>query len=117
VVSLAAEAQSPAKVPRIGWLSLGAPSPNPHLRGAFRQELRDLGWVEGQNIAIESRYVGGEPDRLPDLAAELVQLKIDLIFAENPFAARAAKQATIELPIVIVGIGDAVGLGLIASLE
>jgi putative tryptophan/tyrosine transport system substrate-binding protein len=114
---LSPKAQSPSKVPRIGWLSLGAPSPpNPYLRDAFRQGLRELGWVEGQNIAIESRYAEGEPDRLPDLAAELVRLKVDVIFAGNPFEAWAAKQATRELPIVIVAIGDAVGLGLVASL-
>jgi putative tryptophan/tyrosine transport system substrate-binding protein len=116
VALCAAEAQLPAKVPRIGWLSLGAPSPNPSLRDAFRQGLRERGWAEGQNIAIESRYAEGKPDRLPDLAAELVQLKVDVIFVGNPFAARAAKQATRELPIVMAGVGDAVGLGLVASL-
>jgi ABC-type uncharacterized transport system substrate-binding protein len=113
---LATKAQPPAKVPRIGWLSLGAPSPNPYLRDALRQGLRELGWVEGQNIAIETRYAEGKPDRLPDLAAELVRLKVDVIFVGNPFAAQAAKQATRELPIVMVGVGDAVGLGLVASL-
>jgi putative ABC transport system substrate-binding protein len=78
--------------------------------------LRELGWVEGQNIAIESRYAEGQPDRLPDLAAELVRLKVDVILAGNPLAARAAKHATSELPIVIVGSGDAVGFGFVASL-
>jgi putative tryptophan/tyrosine transport system substrate-binding protein len=117
VAPLAAEAQSPAKVPRIGRLSLGSSSSGPTpLRDAFRQGLRDLGWVEGQNIAIESRYAEGKPDRLPDLAAELVRLKVDVILVVNPLAAQAAKHATRELPIVIVGVGDAVGLGLIASL-
>jgi putative ABC transport system substrate-binding protein len=72
--------------------------------------------VEGQNIAIESRYAEGQPDRLPDLAAELVRLKVDVILVVNPLAARAAQHATRELPIVIVGVGNAVGLGLIASL-
>src|SRR5919108_1596632 len=114
---LATKAQPPAKVPRIGWLSLGAPSPtpNPYLRDAL-QGLRELGWVEGQNIAIESRYAEGQPDRLPDLAAELVRLQVDVILAGNPLAARAAKHATSELPIVIVGSGDAAGFGFIASL-
>jgi putative tryptophan/tyrosine transport system substrate-binding protein len=118
VAPLAAKAQSPAQVPRIGWLSLGAPSPtpNPYLRDALRQGLRELGWVEGQNITIESRYAEGQPDRLPDLAAELVRLKVDVILAGNPLAARAAKDATRELPIVIVGSGDAVGFGFVASL-
>jgi putative ABC transport system substrate-binding protein len=78
--------------------------------------LRDLGWVEGQNIAIESRYADGKPDRLPDLAAELVRLKVDVILVGNPLAAQAAKHATSELPIVMVGSGNAVGLGLVASL-
>jgi putative tryptophan/tyrosine transport system substrate-binding protein len=117
VAPLATEAQSPAKVPRIGWLSLGSPSSGPTpLRDAFRQGLRDLGWVEGQNIAIESRYAEGNPDRLPDLAAELVRLQVDVILVGNPLAARAAKYATSELPIVIVGSGDAVGLELVANL-
>jgi putative tryptophan/tyrosine transport system substrate-binding protein len=117
VAPLATEAQSPAKVPRIGWLSLGSPSSGPTpLRDAFRQGLRDLGWVEGQNIAIESRYAEGNPARLPDLAAELVRLQVDVILVGNPLAAQAAKHATSELPIVIVGSGDAVGFGFVASL-
>jgi putative ABC transport system substrate-binding protein len=117
VAPLAAQAQSPAKVPRIGWLSLGSPSSGPTpLSDAFRQGLRELSWVEGHNIAMEFRYAEGQPDRLPDLAAELVRLNVDVIMAGNPLTARAAKQATSELPIVIVGIGDAVGLGLVASL-
>jgi putative tryptophan/tyrosine transport system substrate-binding protein len=116
VVPLATTAQLPAKLPRIGWLSLGAPSPHPSLRDALRQGLRERGWVEGQNLAIDSRYAEGQPDRLPDLAAELVRLKVDVIFVGNPFAALAAKHATSELPIVMVGVGDAVGLGLVASL-
>jgi putative tryptophan/tyrosine transport system substrate-binding protein len=116
VAPLAAVAQPPVKVPRIGWLSLGAPSGTPYLLDAFRQGLRELGWVEGQNIAIESRYAEGQPDRLSDLAAEFVQLRVDVILVGNPFSARAAKQATSELPIIIVGTGNAVGLGLVASL-
>jgi putative tryptophan/tyrosine transport system substrate-binding protein len=115
-VPLSPKAQSPAQVPRIGWLSLGASSGNPYLLDAFRQGLRDLGWVEGQNLAIESRYAEGQPDRLADLAAEFVQLKVDVLLVSNPLAALAAKQATLELPIVIVAVGDAVGLGLVASL-
>jgi putative ABC transport system substrate-binding protein len=115
-VPLPLKAQSPAKVPRIGWLSLGASSGNPYLLTAFRQGLRELGWVEGQNLAIELRYAEGQPDRLSDLAAEFVRLKVDVIVVGNPLAARAAQQATLELPIVIVAVGDAVGLGLVASL-
>jgi ABC-type uncharacterized transport system substrate-binding protein len=117
VVPLAAEAQSPAKVPHIGWLSLGSPSSGPTpLRDAFRQGLRDLGWVEGQNLALEYRWAEGQDERLSDVAAELVRLKVDVILVTNPLTARAAKHATSELPIVMAGIGDAVGLGLVASL-
>jgi len=109
-------AQPPAKVPRIGVLLLGASSDNPYLLDAFRQGLRELGWVEGQNIAIEARYAEGEPARLAALAAEFVRMKVDVILAPNPLAARAAQHATTELPIVMVGVGDAVGLGLVTSL-
>jgi len=110
-------AQPPAKVPRIGVLWLGASSDSPYLLlDAFRQGLRELGWVEGQNIAIEARYAEGEPARLAALAAEFVQMKVDVILAPNPLAARAAQHATTELPIVMVGVGDAVGLGLVTSL-
>ena len=103
-------AQPPAKVPRIGVLWLGASSDSPYLLlDAFRQGLRELGWVEGQNIAIEARYAEGEPARLAALAAEFVQMKVDVILAPNPLTARAAQHATTELPIVMVGVGDAVG--------
>ena len=113
---LLAAAPPPATVPRIGWLGLGTGSTRPYLRGAFRQGLRERGWVEGQNIAIEYRWAEGKVDRLPALAAELVQLKVDVIIAGSPLTARAAKHATSELPIVIVGSGDAAGFGFIASL-
>ena len=104
-------AQPPAKVPLIGWLALAAPAGNPSLLDAFRQGLRELGWVEGQTIALASRNAEGQPDRLPALAAEFVRLKVDVLVVTNPLAARAAQQATTELPIVIAGVGDAVGLG------
>jgi putative tryptophan/tyrosine transport system substrate-binding protein len=116
VAPLAAEAQPSATVPRIGWLGGSTASTRPYLREAFRQGLREHGWVEGQNIAIEYRWAEGKVDRLPALAAELVQLKVDVIIAGSPLTARAAKQATSELPIVIVSSGNAVGLGLVASL-
>src|SRR5262245_4367067 len=109
-------AQPPAKARRIGFLSLATPVAYPYLLDAFRQGLRELGWVDGQNIAIEARYAEGEPARLAALAAEFVRLKVDVIVASNPLAARAAKQATTELPIIMAGGGDAVGLGLVASL-
>src|SRR5262249_28967040 len=111
---LAKEAQQARKVYRIGYLSLES-GPVPYSE-AFRQGLRELGWVEGQNIAIESRDAEGNPDRLAVLAAEVVRAKVDVILVVNPLAAQAAKHATSELPIVIVGVGDAVGLGLVASL-
>src|SRR5215471_3449552 len=89
-------AQSPAKVPRIGVLLLGISSDSSYLLDAFRQGLRELGWVEGQNIAIAPRYTEGEPDRLAALAAEFVRLKVDVILAGNPWAIQAAQHATTE---------------------
>jgi putative ABC transport system substrate-binding protein len=83
---------------------------------AFRQGLRELGWVEGQNIVIDYRFAEGRFDRLPDLAAELVRLKVDIIVAATTPAAAAAKKATETIPIVMISVGDPVGLGLIASL-
>jgi putative ABC transport system substrate-binding protein len=114
---LAADAQQAGKVPRIGFLSLTSPSDRPPLLDAFRQRLRELGWVEGQNIVIDYRYAEGRVDRLPDLAAELVRLKVDLIVASaGAQAAAAAKNATETIPIVMIFVRDPVGTGLIASL-
>jgi len=113
---LAAEAQQAGKVPRIGFLGTRSPSDtSPHL-DAFRQGLRELGWVEGQNIVIDYRFAEGKFDRLPDLAAELVRLKVDIIVAQPTPAAVAAQNATKTIPIVMISVGDPVGLGLIASL-
>src|SRR5262250_2650708 len=83
-----AEAQQPAKVPRIGYLVASSPSLNPSLREAFRQGLRDLGYFEGKNILIEYRYADGKPERLPELADELVGLKVDLIVVGTTTGAR-----------------------------
>ena len=114
---LAADAQQAGKVPRIGFLSLTSPSDRPPLLDAFRQRLRELGWVEGQNIVIDYRYAEGRVDRLPDLAAELVRLKVDLIVASvGTQGATAAKNATETIPIVMIAVRDPVGIGLIASL-
>ena len=114
---LAADAQQAGKVPRIGVLGLTSPSDRPPLLDAFRQRLRELGWVEGQNIVIDYRYAEGRVDRLPDLAAELVRLKVDLIIASaGTQVATAAKSATETIPIVMIAVRDPVGTGLIASL-
>ena len=113
-LSLPAEAQT-KKVPRIGFLSpfIGSAS---EFHEAFRQGLRDLGYVDGQNIAIESRSSEGRDDRLPDLAAELVRLKVDVIVTTGPVAVRAAKEATGTIPIVMGAVGDAIEFGFVASL-
>ena len=113
---LAADAQQTGKVHRIGYLSSGSATAPPYLVEAFRQGLRERGWVEGQNTLIEYRWAEGKFDRLPDLAAELVRLKVDIIVAVASPAAAAAKNATATIPIVGISLGDPVGLGLIASL-
>ena len=110
------EAQQTAKISRIGWLAAGSASGVAPLTDAFRQGLRQLGYVEGKNIVIEFRYAEGKFDRLPDLAAEIVHLKVDVIVVANTPAIHAVKKATATIPIVMVGPGDPVGLGLIASL-
>jgi putative ABC transport system substrate-binding protein len=112
----AAEAQQAGKVYRIGYLTGGLSTDSPVLREAFRQGLRELGWVEGQNVVIEYRFAEGRYDRLPELAAELVRLKVDIIVTVATPAAVAAKDATATIPIVGISLGDPVGIGLIASL-
>jgi ABC-type uncharacterized transport system substrate-binding protein len=113
---LAAEAQQAAKVPRIGYLALNRAA-NPHLREAFREGLRDLGYVEGRNLVIEYRDAEGKPERLPALAAELVALKVDVIVTGGGTRpALAAKQATKTIPIVFASAGDPVTDGLVTSL-
>ena len=110
-------AQQPANVPRIGWLSIASRTPEvSHLLDAFVQGLRDLGYVEGQSIAIEYRFAEGRPERLPGYAAELVGLKMDIIVTPNPAGTQAAKQATRTIPIVMLTVADPVASGLIASL-
>jgi putative ABC transport system substrate-binding protein len=108
------EAQQSKKVPRIGFLT-GA-SPNKTFVEAFREGLREFGYVEGQNLTIEYRYAEGKVDQLPNHAAELVRLKVNVIVSARVPAIRAAKQATAVIPIVMVGPGDPVGEGLVASL-
>jgi putative ABC transport system substrate-binding protein len=114
---LAAGAQQAAKVPRIGFLSAATSGVSSPALDAFRQGLRELGWVEGQNTVVDYRFTEGRSDRLPDLAAELVQLKVDIIVAEATQGVAAAKNATTTIPIVMIfGSADPVGLGFIASL-
>ena len=112
---LAAQAQQAAKVFRIGFLFYGSSGPSPELN-AFRQGLREFGYIEGQNIAVEYRFASGQVERLPDLATELVRLKPDVIVTPATPASLAAKQATGTIPIVFAGVADAVGAGLIANL-
>jgi len=110
-----AQAQQPKKVPRIGFLMAVSPSTIPARVEAFRQGLRELGYVEGKNIVIEWRSAEGKLDRLPALAAELVHLKVDVIVTGAPTSTRSAKQATVTIPIVMATSTDPVGSGLIAS--
>jgi putative tryptophan/tyrosine transport system substrate-binding protein len=109
---LPTNAQRPAHVPRIGYLG-GRP---PELLNIFRQALHELGYVEGENIVLEYRNAEGREERLPDLAAELVRLPVDVIATQGLAATRAAKQATTTIPIVQVAGGDLVLAGLVASL-
>jgi putative ABC transport system substrate-binding protein len=112
---VSAEAQPSSRIPRIGYMSADS-GPNP-LSAALLQSLRELGWVEGQSIAIEYRWANGRPDRYPALAAELVGLKVDLIVAGGGTpGALAAKRATSTIPIVTPTTGDPVGAGLVTSL-
>ncbi len=111
-----ANAQSAGKVYRVGYLTAGSVTANPYAFEAFRQGLRELGWVEGQNIVIEYRSAEGRFDRLPDLAAELIRLRVDVIVGTPTPAAIAAKNASGTVPIVGVSLTVPVELGLITSL-
>ena len=113
---LAARAQQMGKVPRIGYLGSSSPSLEPHFVEAFRQKLRELGHIEGENIAIEYRWAEGQDGRLPDLAAELVRLQPNVIVTTGTPGALAAMQATKTIPIVMASSGDPVGAGLVTSL-
>ena len=115
---LAGEAQPREKVPRVGYLSPGSSSDSARLRRfeAFRQGLRERGYVEGQNVAIESRWAEGKYDRYPTLAADLVRLKVDVIVTVGGAATRAVQQATRTIPIVMSVVIDPVGSGFVPSL-
>ncbi len=112
----AAEAQPPGKVYRIGFLSTVSSSAAVPRVEAFRLGLRELGYVEGQNITIEYRWAEGRDERLPGLAAELVRLKVDVIVTQGTVPTLAARQASTTIPIVIAVAGDPVAMGLVASL-
>jgi putative tryptophan/tyrosine transport system substrate-binding protein len=111
-----AEAQQPKKVPRIGVLAAGSPSSAAYQHDAFRQGLQDVGYIEGQNIILEYRFAEGKIDRFPDLAAELVRLKVDVIVVGGTRLTSAAKQATATIPIVVGSAGDLIGEGVVDSL-
>jgi putative tryptophan/tyrosine transport system substrate-binding protein len=114
---LATHAQPPVKIARVGWLDDGFRADKAHLHEAFLQGLRDLGYVEGQNLVIEHRGAEQQLARLPELAAELVRLQVDVIVTTGGVpATRAAQRATSTIPIVMADAGDPVGGGLVASL-
>jgi len=115
-LSLSVEAQQPPKIPRIGILLGASPSYFAARVEAFRQRLREIGFVEGKNIVIEPRYAEGKLERLPDLAAELVRLKVDVMVTAGGPTSLAAKKASATIPIVFTGEADPVGSGLVSSL-
>src|SRR5262249_8059421 len=112
-LGLSAEAQQPTKIPRIGFLFIGSKD-QPHL-DSFRQGLRDLGYVEGKNIAIEYRYAEGKPDALPALAAELVGLNVDVILTTTVRASGVVFQTPTTIQMVGEGFGDLVEEGLLKA--
>ena len=111
ILGFAAEAQQPKRVPRIGFLYVGLQPPT-----VFLQAMSKLGYVEGKNIAFEYRGAEGREDRLPNLAAELVNLNVDVIVAPGVLPAQAAKKATNSIPVIYTGGGDPVAAGLVASV-
>ena len=116
LVPLAAYAQQPATIPRVGFIDSTSPSPGQPLLDAFRQGLHEFGYIEGRNIAIEYRSAEARPERFPDLVAELIRLKVDVLVVGAGPGAHAAQQATQTLPVVFAGVGDPVALGIVASL-
>src|SRR6266478_8935785 len=111
-----AQAQQPTKIPRIGYLTGSSLSANSARHEAFRQGLRELGYVEGKNIVIDWRSAEEKLDRLPALAADLVRLKVDIVLTGGSSPTRAAKEATTTIPIVMAQDGDPVGNGFVASV-
>src|SRR6266403_860418 len=113
----AAQAQETKKIPRIGYVSVSGDAKNPgRFVEAFQQGLRDLGYLEGKNIAVEYRYPGSQPELVPGFVAELVQLKVDLLVSSSTGALKAAKEATKTIPIVMITSQDPVATGMVESL-
>ena len=115
-VVLAAAAQHPRKLPRIGYLMFNSAVTGREVLIAFRQTMAELGWIDGQNIVIETRFADGEVDRIPALASELLLLNVDMIVAGSSAVTRASRSATTTVPIVMLASADAVGEGFVASL-
>jgi putative tryptophan/tyrosine transport system substrate-binding protein len=113
---LGARSQQPAKLPTIGFLVAGTPSSYGQWVAAFVQRLRELGWIEGQTVAIEVRWAEGRTERYVEIASEFVRLKVDVIVTLSAEPVLAAKQATSAIPIVFAAAADPVGTGLVASL-
>jgi putative tryptophan/tyrosine transport system substrate-binding protein len=111
-----AQAQQATKIPRIGYLHGASMATMTARNEAFQQGLRELGYIDGKNIVIEYRYAEGKPERLPELAAELVRLKVDILVSAGAAVTRAAKAATSTIPIVMTNEADPVGTGVVASL-
>jgi ABC-type uncharacterized transport system substrate-binding protein len=116
LITGSAQAQQPGKIARIGFLDASTSFGNAVMVDAFRQELSKLGWIEGKNITLEYRFAEHKQERLPELAADLVRLKVDLIVVSGIPPALAAKKATTTIPIVMTNSGDPVSRGLVASL-
>jgi putative tryptophan/tyrosine transport system substrate-binding protein len=112
----AVAAQQPARLPRIGYLGFNTEALARGVLSAFRETLRDLGWVDGRNIVVEARFANGDVDRLPGLVSELLALDVDVIAAASSAATRASKAATTTVPIVMLASANAVGEGFVASL-
>ena len=113
---LAARAQEPGKPRRIGFLEAGAPAANRHFLEAFKRGLRELGYVDGQNVVIVDRWADGQVDRFPALLNELIQLKVDIIVVASTAGAVAARAVVTTIPVIFVGVQDPLGVGLVASL-
>ena len=116
VAPVAVQAQPVTKVPRIGFVEAGSRSANQHLLDAFRNGLRDLRYIDGQNIIIEDRWADGRADRFPELISELIRLNVDVLVVASTPGATVAKRTTNTVPVVIWGVSDPVGIGVVASL-